>query len=52
MEFRLIYDGPLKAAASSNDKHEIRKAFHEQCKVRWNQIPLIDYSDLLKGDNV
>lgn len=48
MEFRLIYDGPLKAAAGVNDKHELRKPFHEQFKVLWKQIPLSDNKDLLE----
>jgi hypothetical protein len=48
MEFRLIYDGPLKAAAKVNQKHELRKAFHEQFKVLWEQIPLSDCTDLLE----
>ena len=48
MEFRLIYDGPLKAAAGVNDKHHLRKAFHEQFKVLWNQVPLSDSQDLLE----
>lgn len=49
MEFRLIYDGPLKAASRVDDKHELRKVFHEQFKVLWKQIPLSDHQDLLEG---
>lgn len=48
MEFRLIYDGPLKAAAGVDDKHDLRKAFHEQFKVLWKQIPLSDNQGLLE----
>ena len=48
MEFRLTYDGPLKAAAGVNDKHELRKAFHDQFKVLWKQVPLVDNLDLLE----
>ena len=48
MEFRLIYDGPLKAAARVDDKHKLRMAFHEQFKVLWNQIPLSDYREFLE----
>ena len=48
MEFRLTYEGPLKAKAGVKEKHELRKAFHEQLKILWKQIPLIDYQDLLE----
>ena len=48
MEFRLIYDGPLKASAGTDDKHGLRKAFHEQFKVLWKQAPLSDNQDLLE----
>lgn len=48
MEFRLIYDGPLKAAAGIDDKHQLRKAFHGQFKVLWKQVPLSDSQDLLE----
>jgi hypothetical protein len=47
MEFRLTYDGPLKASGGVDDKHGLRKAFHEQLKVLWKQIPLTDHLDLL-----
>jgi hypothetical protein len=47
MEFRLIYDGPLKANAGVDDKHRLREAFHEQFKVLWNQVPLSDATDLI-----
>jgi hypothetical protein len=45
MEFRLIYNGPLKAAGGgkgggrSNEKHRIRKALHKQLKQLWQTIP-------------
>lgn len=48
MEFRLIYDGPLKSAAGVDDKHYVRKAFHEQLKLLWKQVPLSDSHDLLE----
>ena len=48
MEFRLIYDGSLKAAAGVDNKHELRKAFHEQLKFLWKQIPLSDFQHLLE----
>jgi len=49
MEFRLTYDGPLKAAAGVTEKHKLRMAFHNQLKLLWKQIPLKDRSDLLKS---
>lgn len=48
MEFRLIYEGPLKAAAGVKDKHHLRKAFHKQFRVLWKQVPLSDHQDLLE----
>ncbi len=48
MEFRLIYDGPLKVNAGVDGKHQLRKAFHEQFKVLWKQVPLSDSQDLLE----
>jgi hypothetical protein len=39
MQFRLTYEGPLKASGNNNrnsaHKHEIRKAFHPQLKNLW-----------------
>ncbi len=45
MEFRLIYEGPLKAATRQSgrveDKHLIRKQFHKQLRELWKvQRPL------------
>lgn len=42
MEFRLLYDGPLKSAqkgGTSGEKHAIRKAFHEQLRQLWEVNP-------------
>jgi hypothetical protein len=45
VEFRLIYEGPLKAAGSgkggtrSAEKHEIRKVLHQQLACLWRAIP-------------
>ncbi len=43
MEFRLTYEGPLKAATSSDTrarhKHEIRKALHKQLAELWSRFP-------------
>ena len=45
MEFRLVYQGPLKSA-SRNDpradhKHEIRKQIHKQLAALWDLHPLL-----------
>ena len=49
MEFRLTYEGPLRASNGGRDtrparkdhKHTIRKAFHEQLKVLWETTPFL-----------
>lgn len=40
MEFTLFYDGKLTSNANASRKHQIRKQFHEQMKVLWDQEPL------------
>lgn len=32
MEFRLVYDGPLKSNRGRDDKHALRKVFHSQLR--------------------
>jgi hypothetical protein len=43
MEFRLVYEGPLKAASRKNprvkEKHVIRKQLHGQLSVFWDSHP-------------
>lgn len=43
MEFRLVYEGPLRAAGSggtrSSEKHEIRKVLHQQLVRLWQAVP-------------
>lgn len=51
MEFTLFYRGELKANGNRDHKHEIRKAFHPQLKVLWNQPPLNSYSQYLEPSN-
>ena len=41
MEFRLIYEGPLRSNADAKNKHAIRKAFHQQLKQLWEQHELL-----------
>jgi hypothetical protein len=49
MEFRLTYDGPLKAAAGVDEKHKLRVSFHNQLRLLWKQIPLRDRLNLLNS---
>ena len=37
MEFRLIYEGRLRADGLAKEKHDMRKALHPQLKELWNQ---------------
>jgi len=48
VEFRLVYQGPLKSNGSVADKHKIRRDLHPQLKELWNQPPLNEYRDFLK----
>lgn len=50
MEFRLTYEGPLRASNTGNrdhrpsrkqHKHDIRRAFHDQLKELWEQTPFL-----------
>jgi hypothetical protein len=45
LEFRLLYDGQLRAATTGNnrvnEKHEIRKEFHKQLKQLWETHPTL-----------
>jgi len=49
MEFRLVYEGSLKANAGPQEKQALRRQFHKQLKVLWNQIPLSAFSMLLNA---
>ena len=40
MEFRLVYEGRLKANGTARDKQEIRRAFHPQLRDLWTKLPL------------
>lgn len=46
MEFTLYYRGPLKANRGAKEKHLLRKHFHRQLKVLWQQKPLINFQKL------
>lgn len=43
MQFTLTYSGELKANGDSKHKHLIRREFHSQLMILWQQIPLSDY---------
>ncbi len=48
MEFRLIYEGPLKGqGAKSSDKWVIRRALHPQLERLWQTRPLSDAAPTL-----
>lgn len=47
MEFTLHYRGELKANRGAKDKHALRRYFHSQLAILWQQIPLKDRGDLL-----
>ncbi len=48
MEFTLVYQGPLKANGSPKEKQCIRRAFHRQLQILWQQRPLCNCPDLLQ----
>ncbi len=52
MEFTLYYHGELLSNGSPKHKHAIRKVFHRQLRVLWQQRPLSQYADYLseKGE--
>ena len=48
MEFRLIYEGPLRGqGAKSSHKWEIRRALHPQLQRLWQEHPLRDAAAVL-----
>jgi len=51
MHFTLIYTGDLKANARPDDKHELRKTFHSQLKVLWQQEPLVEHKQWYDNSN-
>jgi len=50
MEFTLYYKGRLKSNGSPAHKQEIRRYFHRQLKILWNQLPLKDRRRLLTNE--
>lgn len=47
MEFTLHYRGDLKANRGAADKHALRRHFHSQLAILWEQEPLKHMGDLL-----
>ena len=47
MEFRLVYEGPLKSNGSVRHKQDIRRYLHGQFAVLWKQPPLDEVPELL-----
>lgn len=50
MEFTLHYRGDLKANRGSKDKQLLRRHFHAQLKILWQQNPLNEYQKLLEKE--
>ncbi len=50
MQFRLLYEGPLKSSRNATlaDKHMIRMALHPQIKALWQYSPLSDHAHMLR----
>ncbi len=42
MQFTLTYSGELRSNDRPNHKHDLRKAFHSQLRVLWQQSPLLE----------
>ena len=51
MEFILHYHGDLFSNGTPKHKHFIRKKFHEQLKILWEEPPLAQYKDFLQKEN-
>jgi hypothetical protein len=50
MHFTLSYTGELKAKRDTDNKHAVRRSFHSQLKVLWQQIPLVDFKEWYEGN--
>ena len=48
MEFKLVYEGSLKANGTVRDKHDIRRYLHNQFIVLWQQPPLNYHREFLE----
>jgi hypothetical protein len=52
MQFRLIYDGPLRSNGDARHKQEIRRALHPQLRELWTHEPLANFADEWLRDEV
>jgi hypothetical protein len=52
MEFRLLYDGPLKANGGLEDKQVLRRCFHAQLKELVQRKPMEPFRNLIAKNNV
>ena len=43
MQFSLTYTGELNANGKPAHKHDLRRCFHSQLSILWQQIPLSEY---------
>jgi hypothetical protein len=48
MQFTLYYRGKLKSNARPEEKHDLRRHFHRQLRVLWDEPPLNDFKNLLR----
>ena len=47
MEFRLVYEGPLKASRGKDDKHELRRHFHVQLRELMTRKAMAHFKRLI-----
>ena len=52
MQFRLIYEGPLKSNGGPRDKHHIRRAIHCQLKELIQRPPMQPFKRLVEAEHV
>ena len=50
MEYRIVYEGPLKANSSVADKQHVRRVLHSQLKRLWTQLPLSEHQVCIAPD--
>ncbi len=48
MQFRLLYQGPLRSNGDTQHKQEIRRKLHPQLRDLWTHQPLADYPEWLQ----
>ena len=48
MQFRLVYQGPLRIDGGTQRKQDIRRAFHPQIRELWTHVPLVENRNWLQ----